>query len=552
VTDRLTLDPEHDLDLTGAARSYDVPAGDADAVLRRAHRRSTRRHRAVAVLSVAALVAAGSVSVDLLDGEESTSVASGGGVARGNVGVTWRAVAPETALGFASDTGSAAPLYAISTAPGQADVNAPAGRRVVWRSDDGVEWTSLSSLGTDLYASDLSSRDDRIYAVGTGPATAAAGGRSVSPLLVGWSDDGARTWQKARLPVDLEAIAARSTRSIVRSTAVAAGPAGTLAVGVLDASLDVRASLPAGVTAPDGWVLTETGVDLLGPERKGVCPAGSSPPEKTADMPADPSGEVFPVWCTTGDDDRMPLMVSPQDARGVTASYTWEQLGVDGDLLVAVRRQPVAFLAPPGSDRFERVDVPAVPGVQGPVLLEVSDTGFDLVTTTADKPGRPSMVVLESPDGRSWRAAEGISGSWAAAAGRVGGVATVVAQGETGAVVVRADGAGGWVTTPLGEVLGTGPEAQVSLVSAGVGPFGVVAAVVVAEKGFERGPIAAQVVVSRDGRTWDAVAVEDLVDEPVRNVVRASVVGDRAVVAVSVGAEGPGRYRQVAMVGTPS
>lgn len=87
------------------------------------------------------------------------------------------------------------------------------------------------------------------------------------------------------------------------------------------------------------------------------------------------------------------------------------------------------------------------------------------------------------------------------------------------------------------------------------GAFGVVAAVAVvavAEKGFERGPAAAQVVVSRDGRTWDAVAVEDLVDEPVRNVVRASVVGERAVVAVSVGAEGPGRSRQVALVGTPS
>jgi hypothetical protein len=551
VTDRLTLDPER-LDLTAAARSYDVPAGDVDAVLRRASGRTTRRHRAVAVLSVAALVAAGSVSVDLLDGGESTSVASGGAVVRGDVGVTWRAVTPETALGFATGTGSTAPLYALSTAPGEADVNAPGERRVVWRSDDGVEWTSLSVLGTDLYASDLSARDDRVYAVGTGPATAAPGGRPVSPLLVGWSDDGARTWRKARLPVDLEAIAARSTRSIVRSTAVAAGPAGTLVVGVLDASLDVNASLPAGVTAPHGWVQTESGVDLLGPEREGVCPSGSSPPEKAEVIPADATGEVHPVWCRTGDDDREPVMVPPQDARGVTASYTWEQLGVDGDLLRAVRRQPVAFLAPAGSDDFERVDLPPVLGVQGPVLLDVSDAGFALVTTTSDRPGRPSVVALESPDGRSWAASGAVPGSWAAAAGRVAGVATVVAQGETGAVVVRADGAGGWVTTPLGDVLEAGPEAQMSLVSAGVGAFGVVAAVMVAEKGFERGPVAPWIVVSRDGRTWDAFPVEDLVDEPVRNVVRASVVGERAVVAVSVGAQGPGRGRQVALVGTPS
>ena len=58
--------------------------------------------------------------------------------------------------------------------------------------------------------------------------------------------------------------------------------------------------------------------------------------------------------------------------------------------------------------------------------------------------------------------------------------------------------------------------------------------------------------MSRDGRTWDAVAVDDLVDEPVRKVAGVSVVGDRAVVAVSVGADGPRPFKQVALVGRPS
>ena len=63
--------------------------------------------------------------------------------------------------------------------------------------------------------------------------------------------------------------------------------------------------------------------------------------------------------------------------------------------------------------------------------------GLSEQETAAARGTRPGTVKsrqsrgLESPDGRSWRAAGGISGSWAAAAGQVGGAATVVAQSET-------------------------------------------------------------------------------------------------------------------------
>lgn len=273
--------------------------------------------------------------------------------------------------------------------------------------------------------------------MGTGPATAAAG-RPVSPLLVGWSDDGARTWERAALPVDLAAVASRTTRSAVRSTAVAAGPAGTVVVGVLDASLDVARSLPAGVSAPHGWAYSATGVDLLGPDRGAVCPQPESAPAPAKEAGTDPTGEVQPAWCPAGDGSREGAVVSAQDARGVTASFTWEQLGVDGDLLRAVRRQLVAFAAPPGSDRFERLEVPDVAHVQGPVLLDASEDGFQVVATTAAGIAEPQLVMLASPDGRSWTAGEPLPAGWAAAAGRVGGVTTVVAQDGRGPVLVRA------------------------------------------------------------------------------------------------------------------
>ncbi|MGH9154889.1 MAG: hypothetical protein ACRD1K_03345 [Acidimicrobiales bacterium] len=113
---------------------------------------------------------------------------------------------------------------------------------------------------------------DRLYAVGTGQATAAVGGRPVSDLLVGWSDDAGRSFQRSRLPVDLAAVAARTTRFSVGESEVAAGPTGTVVVARLYAQLNLNGLLPAGATAPNGWATSATGVDLLGPGIPPPCP----------------------------------------------------------------------------------------------------------------------------------------------------------------------------------------------------------------------------------------------------------------------------------------
>ena len=551
------VDPGLAAGLDATARLYDVPAGDLTAVLGRGWQRAHRRRRALAGLCAVSLVAGIVTSVELLDGEREISVASTSGLVRGPVGVEWHAVRPETGLGYAAGLGASAPLYALSTAPGQREMKAGM-PRVVWRSDDGVEWTAASTLSPDLFLSDLAADGDRIYAVGTAPAEAAVGGRRpVAPLVVGWSDDGARTWEQARLPIDLAAITARTVRSYAAGTGVVTSPLGTLVVGLLDATLDVPASLPAGVTAPNGWAFTPDGVDLLGPDQGEQCPEGSSTP-KVDRAPADLTefGEVMPLICMS-EDGQSRVMVTPQESRGVTASYTWAQLGVDGDLLRAVRRQPVAFFAPAGSQDFERVELPVMAPVQGELLVDGTDAGFTLALTTGEQRWRiePSseVTLLRSADGRTWTAdaLPGGAGTWAMAAGRVAGTPIVLGQRSTGPVVVRGDGDGGWTTTPLAEAVDATARGgrTVSLMSAAVGPFGVVAAVVVAAD--KEGPVDYRVLASRDGLTWTDAPVTSLVDQPVRNVIRVGVVGDRATVALSVGAPGE-KSQQVVLVGTPT
>lgn len=559
-----------------AARALDVPAGDLPSVVRRGDGRRRRRRRAGAVVAAVTVVAATVAATGALDRKPAdVKVASGAGMGHGPVGVAWQVVQPSSGLGYAPDAGSSPPLYAVSTAPGQAAVGAEA-PRVLWRSDDGVEWTAVSTVGPDLYVADLADADGRVYAVGTGPATAAPGGRPVPPLLVGWSDDGARTWRHQPLPIDLAALAARTERVGVTSTAVATDGRVTVVTGVLHAVLDVPSLLPAGVTAPDGWAFSDAGVDVLGPERAGVCPAGTSTPQEAfarihpdqaaaVRMRPEPQArEVFPVGCLRDGADPAArpspdtLVLSPQESRGVVASLTWAQLGIDGDLLRAVRGQPVAFVAPAGSERFERVDLPEVAATPGPALLDAGGDGFDLTLEGAASAGKAGggIVTLHSGDGRTWSTVPSPGATvWPTAAGRVAGVQTLVgSDDEKGAVVLRrADG--GWTTTAAGALLAGGVPAGSSahVVSAAVGPFGVVAAVVVAPDRSSDPPPAVEyrVLVSRDGVTWDDRSLTELAGQPVTNVLRTAVVGERAVVAVSVPGDGP-HHRQIDLVATPT
>lgn len=559
------------LDLKGAASRLRIPAGSMDAVMERATRRSHRRRRAVATITTLGVVAVTAGGINLAGrGDDGTPLVTAGGVIRGESGLTWRQVAPASALGFATPSDGTGPVYALSTAAGQTDFGKNYRQNsVVWRSDDGVEWSAASALGDDLYLSDLATRDSRVYAVGTGPATAAVGAKGVVDLMVGWSDDGAKSFQRNRLPLDTAAIAAKSIRSGVTDTEVATGPTGTVAVAKLYSTLNVRALLPAGVTAPNGWTTSATGVDLLGPGTAPACPATEGQgATATTVVPrgGDPRpGEIEPTWC--GDENGMTAQFGPQEGRGVTASYTWAQLGVDGDLLRAVLGQPVAFFAPAGSTAFERVELPGLSGISpGPVVLESGDEGFDLLVGSGGaKPGDPrstTMTVLHSDDGRAWTdAGQALGGlGWSVAAGRLNGRLTVVGDSEAGAVVVRSDGAGGWTTSPLSAAVDPDTIAgRFHVYAAGVGPLGIVVVGATAPEVQGRNDVnpPVRLLVSRDGVTWSDQSVEELAGQPVAGVTRVSIEGQRAIVTANLPRPGgpsskPSPSKQIALVGTPS
>lgn len=544
-------------DLGDAAERVHVCPGDVATVVATARRRTARRRQALAGVTALTLVVSATAAVRLAGSNDEGGVplAASGGARQGKVGVTWQRVDPKSTLGMARGFSEGSPVYALSTAPGERE--SVAGRplsRVVWKSDDGVEWTPASTLGPDLYLSDLANRDSRIYAIGTSPTSAAPAAPGSPPkltaadLVVGWSDDGARKWQTQRLPLDLRSVPTRS--GSVSDVEVASGPSGVLAVAVLSAELDVTALLPSGTTAPNGWATTDTGVDLVGPVRSKPCPDGFK--QEKHDQPEGPK-EVTPTWCSNGDKG---MTITPQDARGVTAHYTWDQLGVEGDVLSAVRRQAIAFFARAGSTDFERVALPDLPNVS---FLSVGTTerGFDIVAAAGDRYGRNpgKLTILQSTDGRSWtKASPPDENNWVSAIGTVKGRTAMVTGNDTGGAFTMADGAGGWSTVTWDQILDDevldGRRAFGG--TAAIGPFGIVVSVTLAppEGGTEK-QLSTRLLVSRDGEVWEDVVLDDLVGQAKAGVNRITMVGDRVVVAASVPVERTDLPRkQIDFIGT--
>ncbi|HZN14285.1 MAG TPA: hypothetical protein VFB78_08475 [Acidimicrobiales bacterium] len=475
------------MDLDNAARRINLPSGDVDAVTARGATLARRRHRAVAgglALSLTALSAGLYIRISH---PKPVPLATTSNVAqRGDVPIRWEKVTSKSGLGFTTVMSEDA-LYAVSTGPGPARVEDT--RRVVWKSDEGIDWSAVTELKGDLYVANLADRGGRLYGVGTGPANAAAAGRKPVPdLVVGASDDGGQNWNKQTLPVDVRAVSAKSRSVGVYAVDVATTKNAVVAIASLNADLDVPALVPAGQTAPNGWVITPSGVDVLGDGPR--CPAGttSAPPgqpDKRAIMQEqnpnqDPQRE-YPYECYTADGTPQP--VTPQEARGVKASYTFAQLGVDGDLLRAVRSEPMVFVADLQSLRFTRVDAPALSQLDGPGMLERDGDGLLIIGQKAAdvanrKAGDP--VLLRSADGSTWTPATAPTGmAWAQAIGHLGDRIAIVGDTGNGPSLWVADGAGGWSATSLDGAVDPDVRqgAEVGLVSAAVGRLGVVAVV---------------------------------------------------------------------------
>lgn len=178
------------------------------------------------------------------------------------------------------------------------------------------------------------------------------------------------------------------------------------------------------------------------------------------------------------------------------------------------------------------------------------------------------MAVLHSADGRAWTAADlatpGLG--WVAAAGQLGGRTTLIGSGSGDRgepVLFRADGAGGWTSTPFGDVISRPAGTHLGVAGAAVGPFGVVAVVVVvpaepegpsdtAPAPPERSPDF-RLLVSRDGVVWDDHPLDELAGGQVNGVSSVVVTSKQAVVTAILGQNRPGasqKTQRATLVGT--
>ena len=539
----------NDLHLDDAANTFDIPPGDVDAVVSRGRSRTQRRRALLATVTTIAVVAGATTFIgtrgdDGDGGRTQIATAINGKATLGEDQFTWTRREGAQSLAWAMGIGGSGRLYALSTGPGERMSDNVRRNGHVWRSTDGVDWQSVSRLSSDMFLSDLAPASERLYAVGTGPSTAAVPGRptNASDLIAGWSDDGGETWNKAVLPFDMKAVAAKSTLASITDTEIASSPKGTVAIAAARANLDVPALLPDGAKAPNGWAISATGVDVLGPKRDNVCPPGTTAEKSGEDRESTKPAEVGPVYCF---DENAPdpkgTVVSPQDARGVTASYTWDQLGISGDTVHAARGDLVAFFAEPGSTDFERVDLGDVQGEGGPLLAVAAEDGFDIVRAIhAPLSGYPGTVsILHSVDGRTWAPAATDKGmDFPSSAGLLGTTPVVFGGTEQGRpVMMRRDGAT-WVTTDLSSLVSRPANAEVFLSSAGVGPAGVAVAVMIQEmddKGGTREPSAAapvtRLLTSRDGVSWHDQSLDDIAGRKTGSVNMIVVTGDRLIVS---------------------
>jgi hypothetical protein len=560
----MTAHRPEDLDLESLAAALPIPPGDVADVIERSRQRSRRTTAATALVAAVALVATAAGITRYADGNDTTPLAAGGAaVVSGDVPMRWERVDPTTALGMSrgatdADQGaSPRPVYALSTAPGDTDLSKPLSR-VIWRSDDGIEWSAASTLTNDFYLSDLAATDGRIYAVGT---SAAQGATKTPAVLVGWSDDQAKSWKRANLDIDLAAIAAKSTHVAVITSDIATGKHGTVALVVVAAQLDVRTVLPAGVTAPNGWAITPTGVDLLAGRQPApdTCPSGTTI-DREEPQNDSPRG-ILGVSCVDADRN-FARTVRAQDAYGVASSFTWQQLNVTGNFLRAVRQQPIAFYAPPGSTDFKRVEMPATDSSYG-FLLQATNDGFDLAISRATDAltGAGEARFLQSADGQSWTTEPQPIGnglSWVTAMGRIDGQVAIIGGSDNGAVLLRRTGttAGAWTSTSLARAVDPSltKDATAYVTMAAIGPLGAVAVLgVVGNDGKDRGDTPPyRVVVTRDGTTWSDSSLDELAGAKTRGVARVAIVGDKALVATSVANPAKAdKFEQVVLVGTP-
>jgi hypothetical protein len=570
-----------DQELHELAAPIELPRGDVGAVVERAQQRRRRMRGGIAVMTTVSIAAAAVVVAEVAGRDHTHNSASGHGTVI-SLGaqpaakpLVWRQVPVSSTLGLAGGQASGdGPIYALSTAPGQSDTKTG---NAVYKSVDGVDWSEVASPGNNLFLSSLAPSDNRIYAVGTGPATADPNSEA---LYAGVSDDGAKTWSKQKLPIDLGAMAADTTGVGVNNASIAAGARGSVIVAQLAPQLNVRALLPAGVTTPYGSFQTPNGIEILGPPKP--CPAGTSatPPASSAVakklaqrgsrmVKLGTKSVVGPKLCFGADGSISSLQ--PDKSHEVTRTLSWHDLGVTGDLLAAVRGDEFVFFAAPGSTDYRRIDLPQLSNVSSLAVLATND-GFDLIASVDGNYDKSAptgrMVALHSTDGQTWAQSDNVPAGVDSVygVGQFDGSIVVFGSRDGTPAVFIENQSGAWTMTSLAQAAGSSVPSgsHVDLVDGAVGPFGLVAEMIVTPN-ISIGNVKTTLppnapdtkttgfllLSSADGQTWSTTTLDSLAG-PHSSIQRLDRFGDHVVMVASVLNPGDKEATHVAFVGTPA
>lgn len=570
--------------LRGLAATIELRPGDpAAAVSRAARRRQRRRAGLGAALGLVAVtttvVAVGSRPDDELQaGSPFTPLAA--------TEFDWAVVDPDVSatVGNAAVTTDGT-LYGLSTAPGRIDGDSPsdASRRVLYRSADGAEWTQ-TALPEDLWASDVTAAGDTVYAVGTG----AAGGEAGALRLVS-SGDGGATWEDLALPLDLAGLRARHPGEIsVSGLDVAAGPAGVVAAVTVQAAPNIEARVPAGVELDldNGWSWDTSGVTIYGaPEAAslptGAPPAAAPPPPPPAAVapsavppplaePASEASTTVPAEASPAPVEAVEERDQQPESRGavgeppVVATYTWAELGVEGELLELITPRVHLIAAPDGADfREVTVDVDAGRVSSTATVLATPDGFLALVQRFDEATDTESIRPFASVDGLAWEAAGPDLPGYLRSAGLLAGRPAVVTDeiprddGGGGRVITTLrvqDPAGSWsAVDALAPLLAGGADAtELQVVGASIGPLGAVVVVHRFEGGGgELAAGASTLVVSTTGADLTVVPVADHVEAPFASITGIIVTADAISATVVETEPGLGVADQRVLVGTP-
>jgi hypothetical protein len=437
--------------LTARAITIELPPGDPSSLVARAAARRRRRRTVGSSLAAIALVT-GAVTVQQIGSNDT----SGGEVASQADAVTaaeplrWSTVVPNVGVAWSNSTvvTDDGTQFGLSTAPGRYDPDEPGTSQTLYRSADGVEWSTVE-LPADLWPSQLAASGNDLYAVGTSPA--AGGGRSV---VVARSAAGG-AWATISLPLGLASLDAQYPGLGVHGLDVAVGADGIVASVVVQAYVDAAPYLPADLEGA-GWTWTATGLEVYGP------------PEGCEQRAANE------IDC--GDEGSAPV---PRKEGAVIASYTFAELGIGSELQSLIAGQLHVFASSDGAT-FDEVALPD--GARGQGSVVATDEGFVLFTSDYTSGGN-IVTTLHSGDGRSWTVdgAAAIEG-WLVTTGKIGGRAAAVVQSpiDGGAVLRTRQPDGSWSTLDLDAVvseLGVPAGRHLSVGSADIGPLGAAAVV---------------------------------------------------------------------------